>query len=214
MTTRSAAAMIAFGASLVLTTAMACRTPMTRSGSIFGLSVAPEAFLGDSTSDSALYLYARAQTYQLLTSLGPFRTDSSGTAGSIDLCVQDGSTLTDYSALQDGKWRSLGCVIRSGPLSSDYPYLESGLSLILVRRSGPDWQAGVLGLSTRQIRRMFVSAIDTRPTLGSDARRFVEGPRIYVCYTCDRKACCPGNLASVSGPAQAQIDVDHIASVW
>ena len=216
MRKRRSATLVVFGASLLMTAMMSCQhLPAGRGqGVIFGPTVATLSFEGDSSSDSALYLYARMQIYQLLTELGSFRTDSAGVAGALDVCIEQGSSVVDYTDLLNGKWRALGCVLRSGPVSADYPYLESGLSLILVRRSGPDWQAGILGLTTRQTKRMFVSSVNTRTTLGSDARRFTEGPRIYVCYTCDRKACCPQNAASVTNPTQAQADVDHIASIW
>lgn len=216
MTTWSGRAprLVVFATSLMLTAVMAChRIPVSERSQILS-SPATLPFEGDSTSDSALYQYARAQVYRLITDSGSFRTDSSGVRGSLDVCVDQGSSNVTYGEMLDGRWRALGCVIRSGPVSSDYPYLESGLSLIMVRRSAGDWQAGVLGLTTSIRRRMFVSSGNTRATLGSDARRFIEGPRIYVCYTCDKKACCPQNAAAVTNPTQAQADVDHIATIW
>ncbi len=216
MTRHRAATMVVFGASLVLTATMACRS-VPGAGNIQvipGPPVATSAFEGDSSSDTSLYQYARAMWYRLVTDSGSFRTDSAGVLGALDVCVEQGSRALEYGSLLDGKWRAVGCVLRSGPVSADYPYLESGLSLILLRRSAADWQAGILGLTTRQTRRMFVSNTNTRATLGADARRFVVGPRIYVCYTCDRKACCPQNLASVGNPTQAQADLEVIASIW
>ena len=116
--------------------------------------------------------------------------------------------------MSDGSWRGVGCVIRSGPTMADYSYLGSGLTYIMVRRSAAIWQARILGLNTNEYKRMFVSTTDTRSSLGPDAERFTEGPRTYLCYTCDRKACCPQTAASVTNPTQAQADVDHIASIW
>jgi len=216
MTTWSGRAprLVVFATSLLLTAMMACHRVLVSEGSPeFSLYATP-SFEGDSTSDSALYQYARAQMYRLITDSGSLHTDSAGVTGTLDVCVDQGSSNVEYGSMLDGKWRSLGCVIRSGPVSGDYPYLESGLSLIMVRRSAGDWQAGVLGLSTSAKRKMFISAGNTRTTLGSDARRFIEGPRIYICYTCDKKACCPQNAAAVTNPTQAQTDVDHFATIW
>ena len=211
----TATRVVGFGWLVVLTAAFACSSaPQTSTSAALQATMATAAFSGDSTSDSALYQYARLQNYRLITDSGSVRTDSAGRGGALDLCTEQGSTGYSDAAMGDGFWRAVGCVIRSGPVVAQYPYLESGLSLILVRRSAGDWQARILGLSTIQYKPMFVSTTNTRSTLGSDSRRFTEGPRIYLCYTCDRKACCPQNLASMTNPTQAQADVEHIASIW
>lgn len=210
-----AAGVVGFGWLLVLTAALACSSArQSVKSAALQSTMATAAFGGDSTSDSALYQYARLQTYRLITESGSVRTDSAGVSGSLELCTEQGSTGFSYADMGDGAWRGVGCVIRSGPQVADYPYLGSGLSWVLVRRSGVNWQARILGLNTNEYKRMFVSNTDTRSTLGADAQRFTEGPRIYLCYTCDRKACCPQNAASVTNPTQAQSDVEHIASRW
>lgn len=211
-TRRRVAGLVVFALALMLTTVSACRSRSQEVGPEVYPPTTP--FLGDSTMDSALYQYARAQNYHLITDSGFIRTDSAGVVGTLDFCVEQGLTEVPYSAFGDGTWRALGCVIRNGPVVADYPYLEKGLSLILVRRYGGNWQARILSLTGNLTRRMFVSAGNTRATLGADGRRFLEGPRTYACYTCDRKACCPGNLASITNPTQAQADVDHIATIW
>lgn len=206
-----------WGAALVLTAGVACAGPeeLPQSSVSQAQIAATAPFPGDSTSDSAMYRYARNLTYRLVTDSGSFRSDSASVLVSLDLCTTDGSTGIDYSAMSGGQWFGIGCVLRSGAASADYPYLQAGLSFIMVRRSAGNWQARVLGLTPPgQIRRMFVSSTNTRETLGPDARPFRRGPRVYLCYTCDRKACCPTNQAGLADPVLAQSEVENIASVW
>lgn len=173
------------------------------------------AFSGDTLSDSAFYDYGRNQVYRLMTAAGSVLTDSAGRRGAIDLCVEEGSVNIPETDLPDGSYRAIGCIIRSGPTSADFPYLESGLSFIMVRRTvGGNWQARLLGLSTTQIVRMFVSNSSLSSVTTAEARRFSQNGRIYLCYTCDRKACCPQPPGSLTNPAQAQSDVDAIAPAW
>ncbi len=172
------------------------------------------AFSGDTLSDSAFYDYGRNQVYRLMTAAGSVLTDSAGRPGSIELCVEEGSVNHTATELQDHTFRAIGCIIRSGPTSGDFPYLESGLSYVLVRLTTAGvWQARLLGLTSRKDVRMFVSNTPIT-TMNAEARRFTQGGRIYLCYTCDRKACCPQPPGSLTNPAQAQSDVDAIAPAW
>ncbi|MBV6522029.1 MAG: hypothetical protein MNPFHGCM_02173 [Gemmatimonadaceae bacterium] len=174
------------------------------------------AFTGDSTSDSTLTAFARGVRYDLLPESPYAYSDIQGDAGRIDLCIGAWATSISYADLQDGNWRRIGCVIRSGVASVDFPYVESGLSFAIVRRSAGNWQIKLTsypGPST--IQPLFVSVADTDGSLGPDARLFLQGSgpiRPYVCFTCDRKACCVKGV-SVSD-TQAQIDLEDIAENW
>ena len=198
----TAAGVAGFGWLLVLAATLACSSRQSVTSEALQSTMATASFSGDSTSDSALYGYARVQKFSLSTESGSVHTDSAGVRGSVELCTEQGSTGYSFAEMSNGTWRAVGCVIRSGPVVADFPYLESGLSYRMVRRSAGNWQARILGLSSNQYKRMFVSTTDTRSSLGPDAERFTEGPRTYLCYTCDRKACCPQTAASVTNPTK------------
>lgn len=173
---------------------------------------------GSRAGDSAIATASAAAAAATAISLGDSMSTGADTSvaplGFIKLYSELGAGVRTTAELMSGDWMGLGAAVISPPTPSGYDYLPTGQTYVLVRNNGGTLQAGLLSGTTFRTTTMFVSTSPTRSALTTDARLWnISGTvRIYVCYTCDKKACCPVNntVSSVQGAA----DAEAIAAAW
>ena len=141
-------------------------------------------------------------------------TDSMDPRPFIAVHPELGAGLRTSGELHSGNWFGVGDIHVNGTIPPGYAYLPSGHTYVVVRDNAGTMEAGLLNGATFATATMVVSAADTRPGLTSDAKIWkISGTtRIYLCYTCDKKACCPTNTTVSSG--QNQLDAESIAGTW
>ena len=154
---------------------------------------------GSVAGDSAAQA-PRATTSQSIATTAATATDSVPTSdstgfvrGYVKVRSELGSGVMPYADLQSGEWRVLGDIMVALPPPDAYPWLPVGQTFVFVRKTNTGWDAGFLNSGTFTIRPMLVSAAATRPALWSDAKvwTILATNQMYLCYTCDKKACCP-----------------------